>query len=79
MNLSQRSISLSPPAILETEFEKASSKFSTSVSSSDDNWSLSDEEQQVMKSHPLGRVIGRGAYGSVYETTWKGQAAAIKV
>lgn len=78
VNLSQRSLPFTP-AILETNDEKQSSTFSTSVSSSEDNWSMSDEEQPVIISQDLGRIIGRGAYGTVYEATWKGRPAAIKV
>lgn len=81
MNLSQRSISLSPPIeeLDDAEEEGGSSRFSTSVSSSEDNWSLSDEDQPVVISQELGNIIGRGAFGTVYKSVWKGQIAAIKV
>lgn len=58
------------------------SRFSTDRSESGDNWSDSsgqdDDDIALMRPSP-GKIIGRGAFGSVYKTIWKGQQAALKV
>ena len=57
------------------------SRFSTDQSESGDNWSNSSgHNDDLGYTNPSpGKIIGRGAFGSVYKTTWKGQLAALKV
>ena len=66
--------------IPETERSEPSSKFSTSQSESGDDWTASDDEddRQATEPIPFDDIIGRGAFGSVYKTTWKGRPAALK-
>ena len=61
--------------------EGAESRFSTDKSESEDNWSTSsNDSDEEAACHPSpGEIIGRGAFGSVYKTTWKGVPAALKV
>lgn len=64
----------------EGERSGPSSRFSTSASESGDDWTASDEdEMQLNEPIPVDSIIGRGAFGSVYRTTWKGRQAALKV
>lgn len=63
----------------ETERSEPSSKFSTSDSESGDDWTASDDDDlHASQPIPFDDIIGRGAFGSVYKTTWKGRPAALK-
>ena len=65
----------------EGQSDGAESRFSTDKSESEDNWSTSsNDSDDEARCHPTpGEIIGRGAFGSVYKTTWKGVPAALKV
>ena len=55
----------------------------SSESRSEDGWSVSDDveelEEDRLDSLDLTHIIGRGAFGSVYRTVWKGRDVAVKV